>query len=161
MPKRPCSPVAPSSAVLDESPRRALPLADVRKNPVYRVKAEMFRTLGHPARLRLLELLGDGERTVGELQAALDLDSSGASQHLSALRRQGLLDSHKLGTTVYCRLRDRRTLELLALVRAIVAGKLQDSQLLLDELGTGTDGDRAAVAAHAPPVVRQAPDHDR
>ena len=42
--------------------------------------------------MRLLELLGEHERTVGELQEALELDSSGASQHLAALRRQGLLE---------------------------------------------------------------------
>ena len=40
--------------------------ADVRGDPVYRLKAELFRTLGHPARIRLLEVLGTGERTVGE-----------------------------------------------------------------------------------------------
>jgi hypothetical protein len=83
------------SGCVDESPPGARQGGDVRKNPVYRVKAEMFRTLGHPARLGLLELLGDGERTVGELQMALELDSSGASQHLSALRRHGLLETDR------------------------------------------------------------------
>jgi DNA-binding transcriptional ArsR family regulator len=135
-------------------------LGDVRGNPVYRVKAEMFRTLGHPARLRLLELLGDGERTVGELQAALELDSSGASQHLSALRRHGLLVSRKLGTTVYCRLSDRQTLKLLSLVDAIVATRLQDSRLLLEELGAGTDAPRA-TGGISPPVEAPPQDHDR
>jgi DNA-binding transcriptional ArsR family regulator len=145
----------------DGSPPGARRLGDVRENPVYRVKAELFRTLGHPARLRLLELLGDGERTVGEFQAALALDSSGASQHLSALRRQGLLESRKLGTTVYCRLSDRRTLKLLSLVDAIVASRLQESRLLLDELDADPGTHRATGGLSSRPVVPPPQAHDR
>ena len=58
--------------------------------PVHEVKASLFRVLGHPARVRILELLRDGERSVGALQAELGLDSSGTSQHLAALRRIGV-----------------------------------------------------------------------
>jgi DNA-binding transcriptional ArsR family regulator len=129
----------------DRPPRHVSPVGDVRGDPVYRVKADVFRTLGHPARLKLLELLGTGERTVGELQAELGLDSSGVSQHLSALRRSGLLESRKLGTSVHCRLRDRRTLEMLGLAQQIVAANVEDNQLLLDELG----GNPAAVAVRS------------
>ena len=63
---------------------------DVRSDPVYVVKAQLFRVLGHPLRIRILEILISGERTVRDLQAELDLDSSGTSQHLAALRRLGL-----------------------------------------------------------------------
>jgi DNA-binding transcriptional ArsR family regulator len=113
---------------------------DVREDPVYRVMAELFRSLGHPARVRLLELLGDREQTVGELQDALELDSSGASQHLSVLRRQGLIDSRKLGTSVRCRVRDPRTLKLLALARGILLAARQESRILLGELDSGAGG---------------------
>jgi hypothetical protein len=51
--------------------------------PVYALKADFFRTLGHPARVRLLQLLREGEQTVGALQAALQLDSGGTSQGLA------------------------------------------------------------------------------
>ena len=59
---------------------------------VHVVKANFFRTLGHPARVRILELLRSGERSVGALQAELGLDSGGTSQHLAALRRIGLVE---------------------------------------------------------------------
>ena len=108
--------------------------ADVRGDPVYRLKAELFRTLGHPARIRLLEVLGSGERTVGELQEALELDSSGVSQHLTVLRRQGLLESRKVGTTVRCRIKDPRVLGLLALAHELLMANLEDSRVLLSEL---------------------------
>ena len=117
---------------------------DVRGHSVYGLQAELFRTLGHPARVRLLELLGAGERTVGELQDALELDSSSASQHLSALRRQGLLESRKVGTSVHCRLKDRRTLTLLTIAHEILAANLEESRDLLGELDADVAAGRKA-----------------
>ena len=108
--------------------------ADVRRDPVYRLKAELLRSLGHPARIRLLEVLGSGERTVGELQEVLELDSSGVSQHLMVLRRLGLLESRKVGTTVRCRVKDPRALTLLAIARELLMANLEDSRVLLSEL---------------------------
>jgi DNA-binding transcriptional ArsR family regulator len=104
--------------------------------PIHRVKADFFRTLGHPARVRILELLRDGERTVGDLQAALELDSSGTSQHLSVLRRAGLLESRRDGTSVYYRVKDPRTFQLLEVAREILAAQLAESQALLDDLSS-------------------------
>jgi DNA-binding transcriptional ArsR family regulator len=108
----------------------------VREDPVYRLKAALFRTLGHP------ELLGDGERTVGELQDALELDSSTVSQHLTALRRQGLLESRKVGTSVYCRVKDLRALRLLGIAREILMANLEESRVLLGELDAETTARR-------------------
>ena len=134
---------------MSESPGLSRAGGDVREDPVYRLKAELFRTLGHPARVRLLELLGAGERTVGELQGALELDSSSASQHLSALRRQGLLESRKVGTSVHCRVKDRRTLKLLSIAREILASNLEESRDLLGELDAQATAGRKAPA-HRP-----------
>jgi DNA-binding transcriptional ArsR family regulator len=102
--------------------------------PIFALKAEFFRALGHPVRIRLLQLLRDGERTVGALQAALALDSSGVSQQLAALRKQGLVESRRDGTNVYYRVKDRRTLELLELAKRIIAANLEEGQALLDGL---------------------------
>jgi ArsR family transcriptional regulator len=110
------------------------PDARARSDRVYVVKARMFRVLGHPVRIRILELLRDGERCVSELQAELQLDSSGTSQHLSALRQQGLLDSRREGTSVFYRLRDPRVTQLLATANQILASGLSDSQALLNDL---------------------------
>lgn len=104
--------------------------------PIYVAKAEFFRVLGHPARVRILELLRDGELGVGELQAALNLDSSGTSQHLGVLRRQGVLESRKEGTSVYYRVRDPRIFHLLEVARQILTSSLQATQALLTEMAT-------------------------
>jgi DNA-binding transcriptional ArsR family regulator len=103
-------------------------------HPIYVLKADFFRILGHPVRVRILELLRDGERTVGDLQGQLGLDSSGTSQHLGALRRQGLLESRREGTSVYYRVRDPRLFQLLEVARQILTSNLADTQALLDGL---------------------------
>jgi ArsR family transcriptional regulator len=107
---------------------------DVRSDPVYALKAQLFRVLGHPVRIRILELLGEGERTVRDLQAELDLDSSGTSQHLAALRRQGLLDGRRAGTSVYYRITDPRVSQLLTIARQILTSRLSGSHALLSQL---------------------------
>ena len=102
--------------------------------PVYALKADFFRVLGHPARVRVLQLLRSGELSVGALQEALELDSSGTSQHLAALRKQGLVVSRKEGTSVYYRVADPRTLELLELAKQIIAATLEHNMALLGDL---------------------------
>jgi len=102
--------------------------------PVYALKADFFRVLGHPARVRLLQILRDGELTVGALQEALELESGATSQHLSVLRKQGLVESRRHGTSVYYRVKDPRTLELLELVKGIILATLEGNRALLDEL---------------------------
>lgn len=105
-----------------------------RPEPIHQIKAEFFRTLGHPARVRILELLRDGELTVGKLQAELGIDSSGASQHLAAMRRQGLLESRREGTSVFYRVRDPRVFQLLETARQLIGSHLEETQALLGAL---------------------------
>lgn len=102
--------------------------------PIYRLKADFFRVLGHPARVRILELLRDGERAVGDLQAELGLDSSGTSQHLGALRRVGILDSRRAGTSVFYRVKDPRLFQLLEVARQVLTTQLQETSELLGDL---------------------------
>jgi ArsR family transcriptional regulator len=110
--------------------------------PIHQVKAEFFRTLGHPARVRVLELLKGGEMTVGQLQAELGIDSSGASQHLAAMRRQGILEARKEGTSVHYSVRDPRIFQMLESARQVIGSHLEEANALLGELGEGR-GQRA------------------
>jgi DNA-binding transcriptional ArsR family regulator len=104
------------------------------------VKAEFFRVLGHPVRVRILELLRDGERTVGELQAELGLDSSGTSQHLGVLRRQGVVVGRREGTSVFYSVRDPRMFQLLEVARQILSSSLEETRALLTELARAPTG---------------------
>ena len=105
-----------------------------RATPLYVAKAALFRTLGHPARVRILELLREGEHSVGALQDALGLDSGGTSQHLAALRRAGLVESRREGTSVYYRPAHEQVPALLDAGRAVIARNLAEQQSLLEEL---------------------------
>ena len=104
--------------------------------PVYEVKANLFRVLGHSARVRILELLCECERSVGALQAELGLDSGGTSQHLAALRRIGVVESRREGTSVYYRVDDERVFDLLAAGRGIISRQLAEQQSILRDLET-------------------------
>jgi len=102
--------------------------------PVHEVKANLFRVLGHPARVRILELLREGERSVGWLQAELALGEGSTSQHLAALRRIGLVGSRREGTTIYYRVENPRVFDLLAAGREIITAQLVSQQSILREL---------------------------
>lgn len=90
--------------------------------------------MGHPARVRILELLRDGDKTVGELQAGLQLDSSGTSQHLAALRQQGIVEGRKVGTSVRYSVRDPLIFQLLETARQIILSGLSETRALFEEL---------------------------
>jgi len=107
-----------------------------RLGAIHEVKAGLFRVLGHPARVRILELLRDGERSVGALQTELGLESGATSQHLAALRRVGLVESRREGTSVYYRAAGEEVFALLVAGRALVTRQLEEQQALLRDLAT-------------------------
>ena len=104
--------------------------------PIYQVKADFFKTLAHPARIRVLELLRDGEHSVGELIPEVGLEASHLSQQLGVLRRANILQAHKEGSTVLYSVTDARMFELLELAKAILTSSLAESSQLLAELET-------------------------
>ena len=70
--------------------------------PLYRAKAEFFKTLGHPARIRILELLSERDHAVHELLDEIAIEPSNLSQQLAVLRRTALVTSRrKDGAVVY------------------------------------------------------------
>ncbi len=96
-------------------------------------KAELFKALGHPVRLRILELLESGEKTVSELQAVLEIESSSVSQQLSLMRVRQLVDARKHGTNVFYTVRDPSIFDLLATARQIFEHQLAQMNSVLDD----------------------------
>jgi ArsR family transcriptional regulator len=101
---------------------------------VHRFKAEFFKTLGHPARLAILDHLRVREMSVNELQAALGADQSTVSQQLAKLRNGNIVDIRKEGTTVYYRVRDPVVFQLLDVAREIFNNQLISTQDMLQQL---------------------------
>jgi len=97
-------------------------------------KADFFRALAHPVRIRILEVLGTGEHNVQELQEALGLDQPLVSQQLAILRAKNIVTTRKVGTTVQYALSDRLITKLLSVAREIFNNHLVDTQTMLKEL---------------------------
>ena len=104
--------------------------------PLSEVKAELFKALGHPARVRALEVLAEGERTVSDLQPLVGIESSHLSQQLAVLRRAGLVDTRKQGTQVFYALAAPEVADLLALARHILTDVLAGQVAVLEDLRT-------------------------
>ena len=102
--------------------------------PLYKLKAEFFKTLGHPARIRVLELLAERDRTVGELLPEVGLESSNLSQQLGVLRRAGVVVASKTGNTVSYSIASPAIAELLAVARKVLTGLLSDQVAMLEDL---------------------------
>lgn len=102
--------------------------------PLSEVKAELFKALGHPARVRVLEVLVDGERTVGELQPLVGIEASHLSQQLGVLRRAGLVSSRREGSSVHYALRDPLVADLLAVAKQLLLSTLAETRDLLTDL---------------------------
>ena len=97
-------------------------------------KAEFFKALAHPVRIRLLEVLRHGERSVQELQARLGLDQSIVSQQLAILRAKHIVTARKEGTTVRYKVRDPLVGALLDVARRIFNNQLAGTQTMLRAL---------------------------
>ena len=98
--------------------------------PLYQAKAEFFRTLGHPARIRVLELLSEREHAVHELLDAIDIEPSNLSQQLAVLRRAGLVAQSRVAGEVRYAISVPEVRDLLLAARTILVG-LVDDQLAL------------------------------
>ena len=110
-----------------------------------RFKADFFKALAHPTRIRLLEMLVDGEKNVGELQLGLGPDAAAASQQLAILRMKNLVDTRREGTTIYYRLRDPQVKEVLDAARRIFDAHVGELRNVVDE--ARADDRRIARAA--------------
>lgn len=102
--------------------------------PLYQAKAEFFRTLGHPVRIRVLELLQDGPRPVRELLAAIEIEASSLSQQLAVLRRTNLVTATREGNTVMYALSTPDVADLLLAARRILSEMISGQAQLLAEL---------------------------
>ena len=102
--------------------------------PISEIKAELFKALAHPARIRVLEFLVEGERSVAELLPLVGIEASHLSQQLAVLRRAGLVDTRKERSSVYYSIRDKDLVKLLAVARRMLVTSLSEHENLLRDL---------------------------
>ncbi|WCK55954.1 metalloregulator ArsR/SmtB family transcription factor [Aneurinibacillus sp. Ricciae_BoGa-3] len=103
-------------------------------NDMRQFKADFFKALSHPLRIRILELLAEGEKSVNEIQSSLHSEGSAVSQQLSILRAKNIVVGTKDGKRVVYALRDPMIINLLAVAREIFNNHLIDTISMLEEL---------------------------
>ncbi len=111
-----------------------------------RFKAELFKALAHPNRIRILELLRDGEKSVSQLQLELAVEGSTVSQQLAILRMKNLVDTRKVGNLIYYRLRDPQVNDLLDAARRIFEAHVIQLQSMTED----------SAAQESPPSMQAA-----
>ena len=99
--------------------------------PLSEIKAELFKALGHAGRVRILEVLCEGERTVTELVGLVGLEASHLSQQLGVLRRAGVVVARREGSTVTYSIVNAEVAELLAVAKRFLLTTLSARQELI------------------------------
>ena len=111
--------------------------------PLYQAKAELFRTLGHPARIRILELLSERDHPVHELLDEIEIEPSSLSQQLAVLRRASMVVSRREGGQVVYSVSVPQVRELLLTARTLLSGILATQDQLKADLAPTAAGERA------------------
>lgn len=104
------------------------------RQPLYQMKADFFKTLGHPARIRVLELLSERDHAVSEMLPEVGIEPANLSQQLSILRRAGLVTARREGLSVSYALTSPQVAGLLAIAREILTGVVAGQAELLEDL---------------------------
>lgn len=104
-----------------------------------RFKADFFKALAHPLRIRILELLSGGDKNVNELKGLLGSEGSAVSQQLTVLRNKNIVTGTKEGNQVIYSLRDPMIIELLNAAKQIFNNHLVDTISILDKMNEKQD----------------------
>ena len=107
------------------------PVDERASRPLSEIKAELFKALGHAGRVRILEVLCEGERTVTELVGLVGLEASHLSQQLGVLRRAGVVVARREGSTVTYSIVNAEVAELLAVAKRFLLTTLSARQELI------------------------------
>lgn len=105
-----------------------------RTVPLYQAKAEFFKTLGHPARIRILELLSERDYAVHELLESIEIEASNLSQQLAVLRRTSMVVSRRVNGEVIYSISVPEVRDLLLAARKILSGIIAAQGELESEL---------------------------
>jgi len=108
----------------------------VNRIPLYEAKANLFKSLGHPVRIRVLELLAERDHAVHELLELIEVEQTGLSQHLAVLRRTGLVRQQRASGQVVYALVGVEVAELLVSARRLMRQLADESRSLSEALNS-------------------------
>ncbi len=98
---------------------------------VYKLHADVCRVLGSANRIKIIEALREGERSVGELSVILGLRQANVSQHLAVMRSKGVLKTRKVGTSIYYSVSNPKIVQACDLMRQVLLEQLKENEKLV------------------------------
>ncbi len=99
---------------------------------IFERQARICKAFAHPARLQILDLLGQGELGSSELQEALGVSKTNISQHLAILKSAGVLATRRNGKQVYCYLTIPEVKQACQLIRKVLEAHIAESHRLIE-----------------------------
>lgn len=99
-----------------------------REMEVFELQADVCLALANPRRLQILNLLKEGEMSVGQMLGKVGINKANMSQHLSVLKQKGLIVSRREGTAVYYRLASPRITEACSIMRDVLLETLREKE---------------------------------
>lgn len=99
-------------------------------NKIYEMQVKICKAFAHPARLRMLDILGKGERTASELQNELGITAANTSQHLTILRNAGVVSTRKEGKQMYCSIAMPEVRSACSLIRDVLRAQVRSEREL-------------------------------
>lgn len=106
------------------------------EDALYTYHAEMCSVFSHPKRLELIDLLRDGETSVGDLSQRLGMASANLSQHLAMMKERRILTSRKEGNAVYYRVANPKLFKAFDLLREILFEQIRQDATLIQSTGS-------------------------
>ena len=106
--------------------------ARIKRDPeVFERQARICKAFAHPGRLQILDLLGDGERRVAELQKSLGISKTSISQHMAVLKAVGVLSTRRQGREIYCSLAMPEVKQACQLISRVLQAQIEASHRLV------------------------------
>lgn len=99
---------------------------------LHELHADLCKMLGNPKRLRIIEELEGGEKTVSELTESLDVNQSNASQHLTKLKKRRIVNSRRSGSNVYYSIANRKIVEACELIKEVLFEQISKETELIE-----------------------------
>ena len=110
---------------------------DRSSEEIFERQARICKAFAHPARLRILDLLGSGEKGISDLQSALGISKTSISQCLSILKSVGVITTKRNGKQIYCSLAMPEVKDACQLIRRVLEAQITDSHRLIKQTKGG------------------------
>ena len=101
---------------------------------MYEMHAEVCKSMANPTRLKIMNLLREGEKSVEELRKRLKLPKANLSQHLSILRQRRIVSTRRAGLNIYYKVANQKMIKACDILREVLFEQLQEGEMLVREI---------------------------